>query len=251
MNANLTTTENPVISDMSFADYNKRQLYEVSADRNKERAFNVKPAGNFLYTGATWVPQQYEGFAIVSMLNDNNENEALAARLTEIQTELQYNLSPAYAFYQLPSESFHQTVANTLSADRFKKNIIDAGLEAVYPSIVGGAFENIPEHDNQGPLMMKMAGLSVFGTAIGLLGVLENEDDYSRITRFRSGFYGDPKLTHPLNKNQKEHLASVVTEINEALSREENYFNIAKTGLRRYQHLAEFINQDNYPTYLL
>ena len=271
MNANLTTTENPVISDMSFADYNKRQLYEVSADRNKERAFNVKPAGNFLYTGAAWVPQQYEGFAIVSMLNDNNENEALAARLTEIQTELQYNLSPAYAFYQLPSESFHQTVANTLSADRFKKNIIDAGLEAVYPSIVGGAFENIPEHDNQGPLMMKMAGLSVFGTAIGLLGVLENEDDYSRITRFRSGFYSDPKLTqldvrmtrpfighitlayieHPLNKNQKEHLASVVTEINEALSREENYFNIAKTGLRRYQHLAEFINQDNSPTYLL
>ena len=270
MNYKLTTTEEG-ISDMSFEDYNKRALYEISAERNRERAFNARSAGNFLYNGNTWLPQEYEGFAVVSMLNDNSDNEALAARLTGIQKELQYNLQPTYAFYQLPAESFHQTVANTLSADRFKNNILNAGLEQDFPELVNNAFDNIPAVDEAGPLRMKMAGLSIFGTAIGVLGIIENEEDYKRIINFRSGFYGnkqlmnlDVKMTrpfighitlayveHPLNKNQKDHLATVINEINESLNQEDNYFNISKTGLRRYHHLAEFIKQDNYPTYLL
>lgn len=271
MNSNLTATETTIISDIPFEEYNKRQFYEISAERIRERAFNAKPAGNFLYNGNAWVPQEYEGFAVVSMLNENEGNEPLCTRLIEIQKELQYNLQPTYAFYQLPAESFHQTVANTLSADRFKKNILNAGLEKTYPRMISDVFKSIPTIENNEPIFMKMAGLSIFGTAIGMLGIFENEDDYNRITNFRSGFYSnkqlaklDVKMTRPfighitlayienlLNKNQKDHLATVVNEINESLSQERNYFNISNTGLRRYHHLAEFIKKDNYPTYTL
>ena len=271
MNSNPTAAETLMINDIPFEEYNKRQLHEISAERNRERAFNAKPAGNFLHNGQTWQPQEYEGFAVVSMLNDNEDNDLLAARLKEIQKELQYNLQPTYAFYQLPPESFHQTVANTLSADRFKSNILNAGLEETYPEMIGNAFNQIESTGEELPLLMNMNGLSVFGTAIGLLGTFEKESDYNRVTGFRAGFYNnqqlaklDVKMTRPfighitiayiehqLNKNQKDHLATVINEINESLAQEKNYFNIAKTGLRRYHHLAEFIKQDNYPTFLL
>ena len=259
------------VSDLSFLEYNRRQLYEISPERNLQRAMKAQPAGNFYCNGKTWEPLKYEGFAIVSMLNDNEGNEPLAKRLFEIQQGLRENLEPKYAFYQLPPESFHQTVANTLSNERFRKNILDAGIEEVYPNIVSDAFDNIPTEDDGLEVKMKMVGLSIFGTAIGMLGIFEKEEIYDRVTRFRSEVYSDEQLSeldvkmtrpfighitlsyieHNLNKNQRLHLANVISEINEKIEHEELYFNLTKTGLRRYNHLAEFIKKDNYPVYSL
>lgn len=267
----LTLTKEDKASDLSFEAYNNRQLYEISAERNHERAFHAKAAGKFFYHEGIWTPGEYEGFAVVSMLSENHGNEPLAARLTEVQKELQYHLLPRYAFYYLPSESFHQTVANTLSDDRFKRNILDHGLEDAYPGIVSRAFRKIPPPPSDEPIRMKMAGLSVFGTAIGILGIIDDENDYNRITGFRKAFYADKNLAkldvrmtrpfighitlayieHSPNKNQKEYLSVVISELNEALEREENYFYISQTALRRYHHLAEFIKQDNYPSHLI
>ncbi len=264
-------TETVNTSDLSFEDYNRRQLYEISPQRNIERALSAKLAGNFIHNGSEWAPLEYEGFAVVSMLSENAENEFLQARLIAIQKELQYNLTPRNGFYILPAESFHQTVANTLSADRFKNNILNAGLEETYPSMVANAFESMPQNDDAQPIRMKMAGISIFGTAIGILGIFENEDDYNRVINFRSAFYSDEQLAQldvkmtrpfighitlayieqPLNKNQKDNLAEVINDLNKALANEENHFSISTTGLRRYHHLAEFIKQDNYPVYQL
>lgn len=267
MNVKLAAYKPSIVSDIPFGEYNKRQFYEISAERNRERANNARPAGNFIKKGNTWVPQEYEGFAVVSMLNAHQDNKPLNARLIDIQKELQINLQPTYGFYQPPAESFHQTVANTLSADRFKLHILNAGLASVYPGMIEKAFESIEKPAHVTELKMKMIGLSVFGTAIGMLGIFENEADYNRITKFRSGFYGSPDLAnldvkmtrpfighitltyieHQLNKNQKDHLATVINEINESLIKENNYFNLTQTGLRRYHHLAEFLYQENYP----
>jgi 2'-5' RNA ligase len=269
MSYNIPLSQPQVIADLSFEDYNKRQLYEISPERNKERAACAKPADSFVYNGKCWEPQQYEGFAIVSMVSENVENEFLTKKLTEIQNELKYNLTPVHGFYLLPTESFHQTVANTLSAERFNEHILNVGREGIYPSLIKSAFNEIAAEKRDTPIRMKMAGLSIFGTAIGILGTFEKVEDYNAITAFRTGFYGnatlaklDVRMTRPfighitlayveqnLNKNQKEHLADVVTEINEALAKEDNYFTISATGLRRYHHLAEFIKQDNYPVY--
>ena len=271
MNCNLQSMATDRISDMPFLEYNRRQLYEISAERTKERSLKITPAGNFYYERDQWLPNEYKGFAVVSMLSENEGNEPLLKRLIEIQEELQYNLQPRYAFYQLPPESFHQTVVNTLSADRFRKNILDVGLEEKYPSMIENAFDNIRASRDIEPIEMKMVGLSIFGTAIGILGIFKNEYDYGRITNFREGFYADRqlnmldvKMTRPFighitlsyiehvpNKNQKEHLATVINEINESLENEDNYFMIANTALKRYYHLAEFIKQDNYPSFLL
>jgi len=263
-------TSNEVrVRELAFHAYNQRQNLEVSAERITETATKVSPAGNFSFDGRNWVPNEYMGYAVVSMLDANPGNEELSKLLTEIQASLAENLQPVNGFYMLPKESFHQTVANTLSDNRFKTNILNAGIEPVYPDMVKQAFDKIPAARLQTPIKMRAAGLSVFGTAIGMLFTFDNETDYNRILRFRAGLYDDEKLagldvkmTRPfighitlayaeqkLNKNQKEYLATIVNEINEQVRSKKNYFLISNTGLRRYDHLAEFCNADNYPVY--
>lgn len=255
--------------DLIYRNYQQRQQHEVEPEQISLAAGKTSPAEKFSYNGQLWVPNEYKGYAVVSMLNANPGNEELTLFLASLQQEMRYNLQPLNGFYMLPPESFHQTVANTLSADRYKSNILNAGLEAAYPGMVRSAFSKLPKPQRHAPLRMRLIGLSVFGTAIGMLGTFEYETDYSRITSFRSGFYDDAQLenldirmTRPfighitlayieqkLNKNQKEHLATTINELNEGIRQHKHYFLISNTGLRKYDHLAEFQNQEHFPVY--
>jgi hypothetical protein len=145
------------VRELAFHAYNQRQNFEVSAERVLECATN-----------------EYMGYAVVSMLNANPGNEELLTYLTGIQASLDENLQPVNGFYMLPPESFHQTVANTLSDGRFKSNILNAGIEPEYPDMVKHAFDKISVNRLQNPIKMRAAGLSVFGTAIGMLLTMKN-----------------------------------------------------------------------------
>jgi hypothetical protein len=168
----------------------------------------------------------------------------------------------------LSVESFHQTVANTVSADRFEKNIAAAGLEDQYPQIIEQAFNAIHLPDFSEPVKMKMVGLSIFGTAIGLLGIFENKTDYERIANFRKDFYLNDRLAqldvkmtrpfighitltyieHPLSEEEKQQLSNTILALNGQLTKEENYFYLSNTTLRQYNNLGTFYTQNNYPS---
>jgi len=255
-------------SDFSFEEYNQRQLSEISPERVAEKALQAKVAGKFNWNGTDWIPNDYKGYAIITQLNDLSINQPLIERLTALQKSMAEKLQPNLAFYHLSVESFHQTVANTLSADRFEKNIAAAGLENQYPQIIQQAFNAIHLPDFSEPAKMKMVGLSIFGTAIGLLGIFENKTDYERITNFRKDFYLndslaqlDVKMTrpfighitltyieHPLSEEEKQHLANIILALNEQLTKEENYFYLSNTTLRQYDNLGTFYTQNNYPS---
>jgi hypothetical protein len=255
-------------SDFSFEEYNQRQLSEISPERVAEKALQAKAAGKFNWNGTDWIPNDYKGYAIITQLNDLSINLPLIERLTVLQKSMAEKLQPNHAFYHLSVESFHQTVANTLSADRFEKNIAAAGLENQYPQIVEQAFNAIHLPDFSEPVKMKMVGLSIFGTAIGLLGIFENQNDYERITNFRKDFYLndslaqlDVKMTrpfighitltyieHPLSEEEKHQLANTILALNEQLTKEENYFYLSNTTLRQYNNLGTFYTQNNYPS---
>ncbi len=257
------------INDLSFDDYNRGQAFELSVGRIVDRSLTVQPAGHFLFTNNSWSPLKYEGAAIVSMLDGNVDNKNLSARLAKLQTELINHLEPSSAYYYLPKQSFHQTIANTLSETRFQKYILDSGLEESYPDLIMQAFDRIPSPNLNEPMRMRMVGLSVFGIAIGILGVFEEENDYNQIVKFRSAFYNDNQLNQldirmtrhfvghvtlayiesELTPSEKYRLATTVNTINEGLKNETNYFSIASTEFRRYYHLAEFIKQENYPVF--
>jgi hypothetical protein len=257
------------IQDLPFVEYNKAQLFELSSERTFERTLAIRQAGHFLFADDSWSPLKYEGAAIVTMLDENPINKNLSDRVAKLQSELMNVLEPSSAYYYLPKQSFHQTIANTLSEARFKEHVLDPGLEESYPDFVRQAFEKIPSPNLNKPIRMKMVGLSVFGIAIGMLGVFENEEDYEEVTKFRSAFYSDTQLNQldvrmtrhfvghitlayierELNPSQKYRLAMAVNSINEGLKKEDNYFTITSTEFRRYYHLAEFIKHDDYPVF--
>lgn len=263
------SVEQTRVQDLSFADYIRRQEEEVSAAGILKRAAIAKRAGNFRYQGNKWTPQEYKGLAILSMVDDNPGNEGLIFRLSAIQDELRACLPPP-AYYMLPAASFHQTIANMASAERYRVLLQDRGLEKEYPAIIGDVLAQLPPVTAP-PVTMRLLGLSIFGTSLGLLGSFEKEEDYERIIRFRSLFYDNPRLaaldigrTRPFIGHitlayieqepgiaEKEYLARVVSGINENIRLKNYSFAMSTTGLYCYDHLASFYREDTWPQYQL
>jgi hypothetical protein len=140
------------------------------------------------------------------------------------------------------------------------------GADVSITARAGGASASA---EGANPLAMKMIGLSIFGTALGVLGVFENEADYQRILHFRSGFYSDRglaaldvRMTRPfighitlayietdLTGEQRQQLAAAVHALNGQLKEVEPIFSISSTGLRRYEDLSAFRRKDGFPRY--
>lgn len=237
----------------------------------------VRPSGNYRCDGNGWEPLPYPGFAVLSMVEENPGNEGLADLLGVVATGLTERCPWEGSIYLLPADSYHQTVANTLSEKRFLDHILHEGLEGEYPGMVGKAFSRIePTAHAKGaaggagrPLAMRMIGLSIFGTALGVLGVFDNAADYQRILHFRSGFYSDPglaaldvRMTRPfighitlayieadLTGEQRQQLAAAVHALNGQLKEVEPVFHISSTGLRRYEDLSAFRWKEGFPRY--
>jgi len=262
----MTTTT--LTKDLSFDDYTARQHRELAPDRLMERAMAVRPSGNYRYNGDGWEPQPYPGFAVVSMMDENPGNEPVVTVVRAMAAGLMERCLWEESIYLLPADSYHQTVANTLSEKRFLDHVVHAGLEGEYPGMMEKAFSGIAP-GAAGPLAMKMIGLSIFGTALGVLGVFENAADYQRLLHFRSGFYSDPglaaldvRMTRPfighitvayietdLTGQQRQQLAAAVHALNGQLKEVEPVFHISSTGLRRYEDLSAFRWKDGFPRY--
>jgi hypothetical protein len=254
--------------DLSFEEYTERQHREVDADRLLERAMQVKPSGNYRYDGLQWKPQPYPGFAVLSMVDEHPGNETLPRILAAVQKELIQQCPWQDTICLLPPDSFHQTVANMLSEQRFLQRIAEAGLEEAYPVMVGRAFGRI-EMKRRGAVVMELIGLSIFGTALGVLGIFGEKEHYERILRFRAGLYGDPglaaldvRLTRPfighitlayiekeLSAEQRRQLAETANALNGQIKEVRPVFRFSGTGLRRYEQLSAFNRTDRYPRY--
>ena len=256
--------------DLSYKDYIDRQFREIEQDRLLERALALRPSGNYKRNGAGWVPQSYPGFAIISMVDENQDNHGLPGVLKAVQAGLLEQCPWEESIYPLPPGSFHQTVANNLSEERFLQHIHRPGLEPVYPDLVARAFTKLPSLPHR-VLPMRLIGVSIFGTALGALGIFDSEPAYQRILDFRAGFYDDPhlstldvRMTRPfighitlayietdLDTTQRETLATAVYDINKQFEEAMPTFNLSLTGLRRYHHLSAFHREEDYPRYHL
>ena len=271
-------------TDLAFSDYTARQYRELDADRLLERAMQVRPSGNYRYEGGRWKPQPYPGFAVLSMVDEYPGNETLPEILAALQGGLVERCPWEGALYLLPPDSFHQTVANMLSEQRFVQRVVEPGLEGEYPGMVTRAFGQIGMKRRgavemvtrgavgmvtRGAVEMELIGISIFGTALGVLGVFREEEHYQRILRFRAGLYADPglaalevRMTRPfighitlayieqeLSDERRGQLAEAVGVLNRQLKEVKPVFSFSGTGLRRYEHLSAFERSDGYPRY--
>jgi hypothetical protein len=256
-----------MVEELSYQNYQMQQLYEVSNEGMHQRAKSVKKGNKFRLSDSGWEPIKYEGFAILSMVNDNPLNSILAARLKEIQIELAKEFN-AKNLYFLPPESFHQTIANLLSEERFRDNVLNKGYEPDFPGVITSAFESIGDSKYTQNIDMKIVGLAIFGSAIGVLGIFNNQVDYERIINFRQEIYTNGTLnqygitrTRPfighitmayiesnLSEEEKEHLIDICYRINQSLETENLHFYIEKTSLNSYKDLSCFHSGSDFPS---
>jgi hypothetical protein len=257
------------VSDLSYDEYMTRQFRELEPQCLSDRAHSLKPSPSYRYSVDGWVPQSYPGFAVISTVEENPGNDPLPAALTGIQCRLLQGGAWDQVLYPLPVDSFHQTIANNLSEDRFIQQVVQPGLEVIYPDLVAAAFKRIPSASPPSLLTMRLIGLSIFGNALGVLGVFDEESSYCQLTEFRAAFYRSPELsalgvrmTRPfighitlayvcaeLTAGQSDQLACSAHEINQRLAPALPPFKIRFTGLRRYHNLSSFLRSAGYPTY--
>jgi hypothetical protein len=262
-------TSPAVAAELDFATYQTRQHHETTPDQLTYRATKLRASGKFMWENGAWRGLSYEGCAVVSMVSTNPGNDGLSDALQAIQQQLTACFSDPATCFLLPPASFHQTVANTLSDDRYREHIVAPGLTNAYPTLVGQAFAGVPVATETAPINMRLVGLSLFSGAVGILGVFEQEADYDRILAFRNAFYADADLaaltvrrTRPfighitlayleteVLETEKTRLVETCMAINRQLADESLYFTISTTELRSYPHLADFQTKAGYPLY--
>lgn len=247
--------------ELTFAAYQARQQHEISRAGLVARAESVRPGGRFRRAAGLWRPEPYRGYAVVTMLACDPANAALTEALLDVQRELALGLDRSDALYLLPASSFHQTIANTLSAERFDELVVQRGVQAEFAPSLGRVLGVLPVPSNgAGTITMRMIGVSIFSTAIGLLGVFEEEADFERVLACRDHFYGHEltaqlgvRRTRPfighvtlgyvenvLDADARGRLVAVTDGINRALAGRELHFHLPFCELRAYEHLAEF-----------
>lgn len=259
------------IEELSFDIYVNKQKNAIEKAYIVDRLKNIKKGNKFIY-GNGWKGRDYEGFAIVSMVQNNPNNDVLISFIDRVRKYLQSIMNEnSDDFYFLPRESYHQTVANTLSAQRFHDFIKSKNLEVEYPAMVGEAFTVVPSKVQGRPIEMKIIGLSVFGSSFGLIGTFEEERTFKRITQFRDSIYSNPilnvhdvKRTRPfighitlgyfegqsgLSNESVEVIANKFEALNDELQELDLSFTISNTELRKYYDLSEFNTHDLYPSY--
>ena len=258
-----------IVSELNFETYNARQRYEVTPQGLWKRAENIRATDKFKSHHGIWEKLPYPGYAVVSTLNGGSENEDLIGELESLQQLLAAKLNDSNKYYLLPVDSFHQTIANTLSGERFKKNVIAQGIENHFPGIISQAFEKIQPTWSEGPIEMKLIGVGIFGSALGVLGTFSRKEDFEMIVRFREQFYSnsvlnliDIRRTRPFighvtlmyavgdfSEGERFQLGEICSYVNKALEGRSLIFKITKAELRSYENLSAFERQPHYPVY--
>ena len=256
------------VEELVFDFYQERQLKETKNLILSKRIASLKSTDKFRFINENWEYLPYEGFAILSMVKNNPDNTGLLKQLSSIREKLSQAL-PIQKCFLLPEQSYHQTVANLLSAERFYKHLKEKNKIVEFPTLIKNIFEEAIQHKNKQVIKMRMIGLSVFSSAIGILGIFESKDDYNQIVSFRKSIYEntalnslDIKRTRPfighitlayldgkISDIQQEKLLNTCNQINHQLKETPVYFNIKQTELRSYNHLAQFNFHKDFPTY--
>ncbi len=263
--------ENPPVRELDFDQYQKRQYYEVGIDGIESRMEKLSIGGRSKWESNRWIPQSYPGFAMQAMVEASPEKASLFIDLTQIQKRVAGLIERPGVLYPMPKASFHQTVANTLSANRLQRHIIDKGLHDEFPDIIASALEDLPNSDYEDAPSMQLIGVAVFRTAFGLLGIFPDERDFDRILDFRERFYGHPTLfrigisrTRPfighitlgyfedsLSEDEKRQFSTGLAKINKDILEYPLDFHMPKAELHRYETLSAFISDPAYPSFNL
>lgn len=259
-------TQPIAVKELSYDAYQARQYAEISPNMLTSRARSLAIGGRARWDGERWSPLPYPGFAMQAMLEASFNCEALFMELQDVQRQVVACLPEPGILYPLPAKSFHQTVANAFSAERLERHVEQTGRSDALQEAVARCVASWQAPSGRPPVM-RLVGLSVFRTAIGILGVFDNAADFQRIIAFRDRFYGDPELaemglrrTRPfighvtlayveaeLREDDKRRLVEGICRVNASLRDRRLVMELPRAELRRYDDLSDFLTDPAYP----
>lgn len=262
----MQTATNPT-EELAYEAYQARQLHEISEDGLRARAPRLGIGGRAEWDGSQWKPLPYPGFAMQAMVEASQDCHVLSIELQETQQRLMNLVERPGVLYPLPAASFHQTVVNTFSADRLERHIIAPGLLDSFPQRIADSLNDWDAPEGEAPPTMRLIGLSLFRTAIGLLGVFDKKSDFERILSFRDFAYSHPDLTSiglartrpfighvtlaylesTLTPHEADALVEGIVRINHDLRQQRIDMQMPWAELRRYDNLSDFIPHPSYP----
>lgn len=263
----MMTSTGGAVEELAHTAYEVRQYREVGRAGLTARAEKLAPGGRFRCVDGVWQPQSYVGHAVVAMVANDPANAALEAKLRETQAALHGAVAADDLLYALPTASWHQTVANTLSAERYERQVVDAGRAGDYPHEVGRVLGELSGLAERETVRMRMIGLAFFGSALGVLGAFDEPAEFHRVLVWRERFYGRPEIaawdirrTRPFighvtlaylgrmpTAAERAGLLAAAEAINTTLWREPVEFAMPYAELRSYWHLAEFTGLPELP----
>lgn len=254
--------------DLDFDTYQSRLSNAVTSTHLEKAASEITFGEKFQRNAeGAWESLPYKGFAVSSFVHQSPTSDLVAQTLTKWQQQIIESAEAVDWVFPLPASSFHQTIANTLSAKRFRKSIIGRGIEGIYPSMVEEAFEQIGGVKSSLPIKMKLIGISIFRSAWGIMGQFDDPADYERLIRFRSQFYNnsllnevDVKWTRPFighltlgyfgrqpSAIESQKFLTAILEANDKIAETSLYFDMHQAQLCRYNHLAHFFYEPHFP----
>jgi len=255
------------VRELGYDEYQSRQFEEISLMQIEKRTELLNIGNRASWNGRSWKPTPYPGFAMQAMLSERFDKTAISMELQDMQKKLVESVQQPGTLYPLPAASFHQTVANTFSANRLEENLASKGLVESFPKIIEECLESWSPNENQAPPLMRLIGISIFRTAVGILGTFDRARDFQRVLDFRDFFYSHPKLnelglrrTRPfighltlayveseLSYEQKQGLVDCISALNERIRKNPIFFEMPCARLHSYSNLSAFNTFPEYP----
>lgn len=255
------------VRELEYDEYQTRQFEEINPAQLEKRAQTLRIGHRAIWGNGTWTPAAYPGFAMQAMLHESSNAAAISVEMQHMQQELSESVRDSGTLYPLPAASFHQTVANTFSSDRLNEHIVNQRLLDSFPQIIGEAIASQPALPEKEPVRMRMIGIGIFRTAIGLLGTFDNPGDFQRILDFRDFLYSHEKLaqiglkrTRPfighltlayieseLSDESKKSLVHCIADLNAQISKQSLIVEMPCARLHYYENLSAFHTKPTFP----
>jgi hypothetical protein len=255
--------------ELTWNEYRRHVHNVVTPESIAARAADIRSGGKFAYAEGGWSPISYPGTAIVSMMNEDSDDDGLVGALRPIRDALGGATEAPDAIYCLSEASYHQTLANTFSDERYRNYVVEPGHAETFPQRIAHAFDAMPATVKGSPVELRLIGISIFQTCIALVADVPNASDYERILAFRDGVYGFESLkeiglerTRPFlghvtlayfgrgfTDEESRALVETVNALNESIALQPITFAITSTALRWYDDLSAFQTRPGFPSF--
>lgn len=208
----------------------------------------------------------YPGYSIMEMFDKENCSPEMHQFLKSSQQALQ-DIEEQFGLYVLPESSWHSTIANLLSGDKYINNILNTGMNGSFSNYVAKSFMKIPVQENSGAII-KLEGIGFMKTCIVAYYSMPFENHYQQLINFRKSVYSVDTLTQlgigctrpflghitlayfvkNLTERETEEINNVIKKLNS--SDFQNLFGkMMEFQLRKYKDLTNFVKENHFPTY--